>query len=693
MFLRIYIVLVLLGGQMVFGQQQQVDSGWIERKFSMLVHWGLYSELGGVWNGDTIRSGRSECIQAFAAISKEQYEAVAKRFNPERWNPEAVVRVAVAAGMRSVVFTAKHKDGFCMYHSGQTDYNVVEATPFKRDVLRELADACRQNGLKFGLYFSLEDWHFTGMIMEKGGMSPMTSEQHVYNLRQVEELLTRYGEVSEIWFDGGGLTEQQRHELYRLVKRVQPQCMVGGRMESNQGDFYVMTSDPMPNYRIGVPWQMARPFFEGTWGYRSWQAGGKVEQEVKKKLNELIRVVSRGGNYLLNVGLDGAGALGEFEQQVLGQMGYWLRRHRSAIYETEANPFRYARSWGEMTCKGNKLYLFIRRVPSSREIYLRGVRGEARRAVLKGALQYPLRLEQSEDMLMLYIPETVYPERGIIVAEIEFTGAFRIVLEEWVREKLLTAGNALPVYTYAGMDACASFRTGLERGWYFRSEERSITPTVVYTENDKDKYISLTVDGEEQEVYLLGGEEQTLKIEPGSVRWKEVYKAEVARDSFGYRNLSDTSNRVKWEQQQRFGFGKYTRKKVGLAQSIYLKALVESDVAQSILIEVSNPEALCVVLNGRILRRQTTFGVQAQDREIIRLPLRKGDNQLVIQFYNRYGEYLEYGLNPDIPQCLYRLKLPSMTLYPTVLHNCVVRLARQENRNTPLGLQDLTIEL
>lgn len=140
MLLRGCLIILLLGVQFAFGQQKP-NPDWVNQKFSMFIHWGLYSELGGVWKGEPVRSGYSEQIQSFARIPKAEYEAVAKKFDPEKWNADSVVALAKAAGMKSIVFTSKHHDGFCMYHSKYTKYNIVDATPFKRDVMKELSDA------------------------------------------------------------------------------------------------------------------------------------------------------------------------------------------------------------------------------------------------------------------------------------------------------------------------------------------------------------------------------------------------------------------------------------------------------------------------------------------------------------------------------------------------------------------------
>ena len=301
--MRLKITLILCAGALLLSAQQKPSQQWLDQKFSMFIHFGLYSAYGGVYEGKPVTRGYSEQIQSFAGIFSDWYARPAKGFNPLQWNPDSIVSLAKKAGMQSIVFTSKHHDGFCMYHSDYTDFNIVDATPYGRDLMKELAEACNRGGIGFGVYYSLIDWHYPQAYpISSHNADPLTPEHYAYNLKQVEEIMTRYGDISEIWFDMGSLTPEQSKGLYEQVNRLQPQCMVSGRLGNDYVDFAVMADNEYPDYQLGVPWQTAASMFDETWGYRSWQERGSVKEKVNEKIASLIRVVGAGGHYLLNIG-------------------------------------------------------------------------------------------------------------------------------------------------------------------------------------------------------------------------------------------------------------------------------------------------------------------------------------------------------------------------------------------------------
>ncbi len=353
---------------------------WHSDKYSMFVHFGLYSKLGGVWNGEPVRQGYSEQIQSFAGIFSDWYAATAYEFDPVGFDADAIADLAVKGGMRSVVFTTKHHDGFCMFDTKTTSYNSVSMTPAGRDYVREMSEACAGKGLRFGLYFSLIDWNYPHAYpISSHNADFVTPEHHEFSKAQVRELLTSYGPVSELWFDMGSLEPWQSRELYDLVKSLQPDCMVSGRLGNDVYDFAVMADNKLPQTALQAPWQSAVSMFPETWSYRSWQERGEVEDKVAEKLRTLINVVSRGGNFLLNIGPASDGSIVPFESEVIKAIGQWLEKNGEAIYGVEPSPYRTEFEWGNITRKGDVLYLLLTgQCPDSQVIVLPGSKRKVR---------------------------------------------------------------------------------------------------------------------------------------------------------------------------------------------------------------------------------------------------------------------------------------------------------------------------
>jgi alpha-L-fucosidase len=350
---------------------------WGNRRFGMFIHFGLYSELGGMWQGKQIDNGYSEQIEANAPIPPDQYAALAKTFNPTKWDPDAIVALAKAAGMKFIVITSKHHDGFNMFATKQTDFNVVDDTPYHRDIVKGLAEACARGGIKFGVYYSSIDWHDPRASKYiEGNSNPIPKAHEGFNIAQLKELLSNYGPISEIWFDMGKPTPDQSAHFAQTVHNLQPETMVSGRVFNYQGDFTVMGDNEVPPFIIDEPWQTPASMFPETWGYRSWQKRDDLQGKTQENIQRLVQVASRGGNYILNIGPEGDGSVVPFEASVLRGIGSWLRVNGPAIYATQAQPFR-SLDFGYATVKHEAghdiLYLFVKNVPADGVLHLPGL--------------------------------------------------------------------------------------------------------------------------------------------------------------------------------------------------------------------------------------------------------------------------------------------------------------------------------
>jgi alpha-L-fucosidase len=339
--------------------------GWFRHdKFGMFIHWGPYSLLAGEWKGQRVPVGtEAEWIMERFNIPVREYREMARQMNPVNFNADQWVSLAKAAGMKYLVITAKHHDGFAMYHSGVSEYNIVDWTPFKRDPLKELSEACRRAGIRFCVYYShREDWDHPDGYGNTWDYDKSRKNFERYleqkSKPQLRELLTHYGPLGLIWFDRGIDTPQQAADFVKLVRTLQPRCLVNGRVgnygQDLVGDYQDMDDNGMPVGGLEEYWETPQTL-NTTWGYnefdQQWKAPGNVIQR-------LVEIVSKGGNYLLNIGPMADGTMPPPSVATLEKVGAWMQKNGESIYGTSACPLTDF-PWGRCTAKGQRLYLHV----------------------------------------------------------------------------------------------------------------------------------------------------------------------------------------------------------------------------------------------------------------------------------------------------------------------------------------------
>lgn len=325
---------------------QDAKMAWFrDAKYGLFIHWGLYCQPAGVWRGQPV-AGIGEWIMNRAQIPVSEYEPLAKLFNPLQFNAEQWVQMAEAAGMKYLVITAKHHDGFAMYHSRVSAYNITDATPFHRDPIRELAEACARHGMKFGFYYSQsQDWHEPGGMGNTWDFGPDAAKDKngAYDkyLRgkaepQVAELLQNYGPICLIWFDTARVMNVNNRgpRFMDLVHKYQPACLIDGRL-GVAGDYTSTGDNSIPNTEQTGDWETPATV-NHTWGFKQddtdWKAPGDI-------LFKLVDIVSKGGNYLLNVGPTARGVIPAECQSNLLTVGRWLKVNGDAVYGAGRSPF------------------------------------------------------------------------------------------------------------------------------------------------------------------------------------------------------------------------------------------------------------------------------------------------------------------------------------------------------------------
>ena len=647
---------------------------WHENKYSMFIHFGLYSVYGGVYEGKPVTFGYSEQIQSFAGIFSDWYGNTALKFDPIKFNADEIVALAKEAGMRSIVITTKHHDGFCMFKTATTSYNSVDATPSKRDYVKELSDACRRGGINFAIYFSLIDWNFPHAYpISSHNCDFITPQHHEFTKAQVTELLTNYGPVSELWFDMGSNRPEQSKELYELVHKLQPNCMVSGRLGNGWYDFAVMADNKYPEGALQAPWQSAASMFDETWSYRSWQERGDKHVKAMEKLRSLINVVSHGGNFLLNIGPRGDGSVVEFESEVLKEIGAWLKENGEAIYGTEASPFREDFAWGKSTRKDNKLYLILSgEYPANGTIELNmpGYKLQESKGNLTSA-------NMKGNKLTISLPENAYNDETIQVVELTFD---REVLPQASANAKRTSN-----YSYDCFDYYSNYRSTVSYEWAL-PKKNATKVELTYTPEELGKEITLN----DQLVTLEGGKAVTLKVDP-KTQWGKRY---ICGPEF---NLFDRASTIEADLNtvplRKGGIWREiseekTTLPVGLINDYYIMQDIVSPKAQDILLDVAAGNAIELYVNGiSVMKHINPYRCQYREEKVL-VHLNKGTNQIILRVYNRFEKETTFLLRQSAEQVIYKQNVTLET--PT--NQITVRRTGLATQHTDTELHNLRVK-
>ncbi len=348
---------------------------WRDARFGMFIHWGLYAVPAGEWNGET---KHAEWIRDTAKIPLETYNRFLTQFNPVEFDADAWARMAKEAGMKYVVITSKHHDGFCLWPSATTGFD-VESTPFKRDIMGELKAACDKHGLVFCMYHSIMDWHHPDYLPRRKWEKDRPTEGADYDRyvtymkAQLKELIERY-EPGVLWFDGeweDTWTHEMGKDLYEYVRGLKPDIIINNRVDKGRRGMQGMTRDDKfrgdfgtPEQEIpatgmpGVDWESCMTM-NRHWGFNKNDNDFKSTEDLVRKL---IDIASKGGNFLLNIGPKADGTFPQESIDRLAEIGRWMKANGEAVYGTTASPVG-AVAWGRVTAKEgadrSKLYLHV----------------------------------------------------------------------------------------------------------------------------------------------------------------------------------------------------------------------------------------------------------------------------------------------------------------------------------------------
>jgi alpha-L-fucosidase len=383
-------------------------------KFGLFVHWGLYSI-----------PARGEWVQYQESIPGQEYEKYARQFNPVKYNPAEWVSMAKDAGMKYVVITTKHHDGFCLFDSALTDYDSVDAAPYGKDPMKTLAEECKKQGVKLCFYYSVKDWHHPEFPLKytyhnkkhpdgfHGFPNPDADykKYFAYLKGQVKELLTKYGDVGIIWWDWSGSafspdeTENRKmaQDLVDSIHQWQPGCLINNRM-GGIGSDYGTPEQMIPGSKQGTAFEVCMTL-NNAWGYSKNDTDYKSAETV---VRNLVDIASKGGNYLLNVGPTPEGVMPAEAQRILSEVGAWLAVNGESIYGTTSGGpgVRWNPDIDAITAKDNTLYLHLFKWPQDNKVYLNDFISEFDNAyLLADKKKEPLKVDVHTQGLTIHLPE------------------------------------------------------------------------------------------------------------------------------------------------------------------------------------------------------------------------------------------------------------------------------------------------
>lgn len=592
-------------------------------------------------------------------------------FNYTNFNADSIVSLAVKSGMRTVIAPAKIGDTY-LFNTETCNENI------DKDIIKELSEACDKNNINFGIYIPVKE------------KFDNKENHHLNNLeknikKQINELLTKYGKISEISFDMNPKTPEESKELYDLVHKLQPECMVSNDAGNGQYDFCNI-----------LKFHFGKDILECNWRYDSSLSSSpaaieidNAESDTKKIIRQMAEAVSLGGGFMFKIHLENNGLINKYDKEIMNNIGSWIKENGQAIYNTVHTPFVRDFEWGKVTRKGDTLYLILSgKYPKDGRIELYMPEYELEKA--DGKLATCI---QKNGIIDIAIPASAYKGKSINVLTLKFKQNIGKFQPNPIRVITLKQNNAIQHYSISGFDFGSTYKSTVKYSWYF--EQLMLKQLeLIYTDQEKGKSLEIELDEKTYNVKLNSGKTSSLQVAEGTV-WGKQYVCGPEEKIFHASKdiMADLDNPpVKNKNWKEVSTDKHTFD-ANPNDTYYVLQEIESPKDQNIIIEAGAGNGIEIYLNGKsIMKHLNPYGCNFKTEKIL-IPLQKGNNRIIMRIYNRVGRNISYILRKSKDQTIYKqdLTLPEMSKKKN--HKLTVRQTGLPSQNDDTELSNLRIRL
>lgn len=603
---------------------------------------------------------------------QKDYKGESSKFNYNGFNADSIIALAAKSGMRTVIAPARIGNHY--FFRTTTDSNSCH----KRDIIKELSEACSKRNIQLGVYLPISD-------KQRNKVYPVSKKLDDNVRKQITELLTEYGHISEIDFDMEAKTPEESQELYTLVHKLQPDCMVSSNAGNGQYDFCTI-----------LKYHFQKDFLECNWRYDSSLSFptspieiDNAQSDAKRVIQKMTNAIASGGGFTFNLHLENDSRINVYDKNILQYIGQWIKGNGNAVYKTQRNPFKTSFDWGNITRNRDTLYLILSgKYPKDGRIKLYMPEYELDKA--DGKLATCI---QKNGLIDIAIPASAYKGKTVNVLTLKFKQEIDEQQPETIRAITLKQSNATPLYSIAGFDFSSTYKSTVKYSWCF--EQLMLKQLeIIYTEQEKGKTLEIELDENKYNVILNNGKPSTLTSANGTV-WGKQYICGPDNQMFHSQQTIDTDMEnppVKnhtWKETQ---VGKQTFA-ANANETYYIMQNIESPRAQHIMVDAGAGNGIEIFLNGKsIMKHLNPYRCKLRIEKVL-LPLKKGNNQIVMKIYNRFEKNISYILSPSQDKTIYKQDFTLPETSKKKNHKLTVRQLGLPSENDDTELSNLRIRL